>query len=46
LSYTRTLSEKASISLRFSNLMNTEFIEIIGFATQGRNLSLGYQVSF
>jgi vitamin B12 transporter len=46
LSYTRTLSEKASISLRLSNLMNTEFIEIIGFATQGRNLSLGYQVSF
>jgi vitamin B12 transporter len=46
LSYIRTLSEKASISLRLSNLMNTEFIEIIGFATQGRNLSLGYQVSF
>ncbi len=46
LSYMRTLSEKASISLRLSNLMNTEFIEIIGFAIQGRNLSLGYQVRF
>ena len=46
LSYSKALSEKALISLRLSNILNTEFVEIIGFATQGRNLSLGYQVSF
>jgi vitamin B12 transporter len=46
LSYSIALSEKARISLRLSNILNTEFVEIIGFATQGRNLSLGYQVNF
>jgi len=46
LSYSKALSEKSRISLRLSNLLNTEFVEIIGFTTQGRNLSLGYQVSF
>jgi len=46
LSYTKALSEKARISLRLSNILNTEFVEIIGFATQGRNLSLGYELSF
>jgi vitamin B12 transporter len=46
LSYSKALSEKAHISFRLSNILNTEFVEIIGFATQGRNLSLGYQVNF
>jgi len=46
LSYSKALSEKARISLGLTNILNTEFVEIIGFATQGRNLSLGYQVNF
>jgi len=46
LSYSNALSEKARISLRLTNILNTEFVEIIGFATQGRNLSLGYELSF
>jgi vitamin B12 transporter len=46
LSYSKALSEKARISFRLTNILNTEFVEIIGFATQGRNLSLGYELSF
>jgi len=44
LSVSKRLSSKARLSLQLFNALNTDYIEIIGFATRGRNLSLAYQV--
>lgn len=44
ISVSKRLSSKARLSLQLFNALNTDYVEIIGFATRGRNLSLAYQV--
>ena len=44
LTVSKRLSPQAQLSLQLFNLLNTNYVEIIGFATRGRNLSLAYQV--
>jgi vitamin B12 transporter len=44
LSVSKRLSSKAQLSLQLFNALNTDYVEIIGFATRGRNISLVYQV--
>ena len=44
LSVSKGLSSKARLSLQLFNALNTNYTEIIGFATRGRNLSLAYQL--
>ena len=44
LTLSKRLSPKAQLSLQFFNALNTNYVEIIGFSTRGRNLSLAYQV--
>lgn len=39
------MKDKARIFARIDNITNTEFIEIIGFTTRGRNVSLGLQLN-
>ena len=44
LTLSKRLSPKAQLSLQLFNVLNTDYVEIIGFSTRGRNLSLAYQV--
>ena len=44
LTFSKRLSPQAQLSLQLFNAFNTDYVEIIGFATRGRNLSLAYQV--
>lgn len=44
LTLSKRLSPKAQLSLQLFNALNTDYVEIIGFSTRGRNLSLAYQV--
>ena len=44
LTLAKRLSPKAQLSLQLFNVLNTDYVEIIGFSTRGRNLSLAYQV--
>lgn len=44
LTLSKHLSPKAQLSLQLFNALNTDYVEIIGFSTRGRNLSLAYQV--
>ena len=44
LTVSKRLSPQAQLSLQLFNAFNTDYVEIIGFATRGRNLSLAYQV--
>ena len=44
LTLSKRLSPKAKLSLQLFNALNTNYVEIIGFSTRGRNLSLSYQV--
>ena len=44
LTFSKKLSGKASFGVQLYNVLNTDFTEIIGFATRGRNLSLSYRI--
>lgn len=44
LTLSKRLSPKAQLSFQLFNALNTDYVEIIGFSTRGRNLSLAYQV--
>jgi vitamin B12 transporter len=44
LTFSKRLSPKAQLSLQLFNALNADYVEIIGFSTRGRNLSLAYQV--
>ncbi|MCL6265588.1 TonB-dependent receptor plug domain-containing protein [Flagellimonas myxillae] len=39
------IPEKMKIFLNGSNLLNEDFIEVVGFTTRGRNISAGFQLN-
>ena len=46
LNYTKEFSEKLRLSVWVTNLFDKEYVELLGFSTQGRNFRLGLNYVF